>query len=95
MKLTYEAALTIGAENAADTLVVPREGLVLMAGADDPQALTRVLDQAQAAYRESENLVSLRAVWWGTQPIPSEWLPPRRRALQQARHGARLTPGAQ
>lgn len=121
LKLTYEAALTIGAENAADTLVapevedglmrwdhhgaeilamvghgvaprlslkgapvvmVPREGLVLMAGADDPQALTRMLDQAQAAYRESEKLVSLRAVWWGTQPIPSEWLPPQGHELR-------------
>ena len=66
----------------AAVVMVPREGLVLMAGDDDPQALARMVAQAATAYEDSDDKVSLRALRWGTEPTPSGWLPPEGHALR-------------
>ena len=45
-------------------LMVPKEGLTLIAGAGDDHALTLMLDTAERTYAESEEYRSLRAVVW-------------------------------
>jgi hypothetical protein len=57
-------------------LMYPVEGLVLAAGADDPPALQRMLEQAEAAYSASGEFRSLRSVVYEERSgMPIDWFP--------------------
>lgn len=67
----------------APVVMVPAEGLALMAGADDEIALERLLDLAEDAYAESDEFISLRPVTWAPgNPVAVEWLPPEGHPLR-------------
>lgn len=60
----------------APVMIIPREQLVLVAGADDVAGLSKLIEVAERAYVESDDFVSLRPVTWKDGPIPVEWFPP-------------------
>ncbi len=61
----------------APVLLVPREGLALVAGRDDDAALTAMIHRAKAEYAASKDFVSLIALTWEPGQERSElWTPP-------------------
>lgn len=60
----------------APVMMMPREELVLVAGADDLDGLSKMVELAVSEYSSSENFVSLRPVTWeGDAPTPIAWQP--------------------
>lgn len=60
----------------APVVMLPRENLALMASVDDLEALTAMMAFAETSYDESPEFRSLRAISWGAEALPVEWLPP-------------------
>lgn len=60
----------------APVLMLPSERVALMAGADDPKALSAMLELALDVHGKTEDFVSLRAVTWHAgESLPVEWFP--------------------
>ncbi len=59
----------------APVLMLPNEQTALLAGADDPHALASMLELALDVHGSSEDFVSLRAVTWTDDKLPTEWFP--------------------
>ncbi|MBL8912751.1 MAG: hypothetical protein JNM17_18800 [Archangium sp.] len=90
-----ETLVMVGPALAADAplrgeavLMVPREGLAMMAGADDTPALTRMLDRAEAEYANDDHLSLVALAFEGTEA--TAWLPPDDHPLHARFHLAAL-----